>query len=467
MKNRLQALWDEVTPDSGPCPQPDVKKVRRQVDAALDGRPRAMPRRMLRLAVAAAAAVLLLTGTALAGGELIPPEFNVLSGNFLRGENAANAIAMMTITPVSVSDDNYTMTVTSSLADGNELYFTVLIESKNDQARERLERTEFGDLLSYRIPGSSSYGSSGEIAPKDGVWHIDVSASWRSGKSASVRLNTMDEGIWLEFPVKPVRSITLKVNAEGQGMGNGSHAAGGPVTLKTVEVSPLSFHIDFTSPYSDQGVPVLYFLYKDGVIKSMGQLGSVYYSGHGGPDSLFGSSETYRGQYTYSFPSVQDLSLMEAVIFEGMAYPLDGGDPYEVDMSGFVRPFAIPVGDLLEDSPDFSVPLFALCDGLGASYTWDETAGTVSAVYRGRTVTFTLGSKLVQQDVEGREPWEMHAAPMYQDGELWVDASILIRGAWDIELVSASNNRETLPVTENFLLEGNDLVSFTSWVVIP
>ncbi len=461
MKNRLQELWDKVTPDSGPCPQPDVKKVRRRVDKALDGRPRAMPRRVLRLAIVAAAAVLLLTSTALAGGELIPPEFNVLSGNFLRGENAANAIAMMTITPVSVSDDNYTMTVTSSLADGNELYFTVLIESKNDEARERLERTEFRDLLSYRIPGSSSHSSSGEIAPENGVWHIDVSASWRPGKSASVRLNTMDEGIWLEFPVKPVRSITLKVNAGGQGMGDTGHAAGGPVTLKTVEISPLSFHVDYTTPYSDQGVPVLYFLYKDGAIKSMGQLHSVHPSGHGGPDSLFGSSETYRGQSTYSFPSVQDLSLMEAVIFEGTAYPLDGSEPYEVDMTGFVQPFTVPVGNLLGDSADFSVPLFALCDGLGASYEWDEAAGTVSAAYRGRTLTFALDSKLVQRDVEGWEPWEMYAAPVYQDGELWVDASVLIRSAWDIELTSAIDSWETRQTAED------GLVSFTSWVVIP
>ena len=461
MKNHLQELWDEVIPSSGPCPQPDAKKVRRRVDAALDGRSRAMPRRVLRLAAAAAAAVLLLTGTALAGGELIPPEFNVLSSNFLRGENAANAIAMMTITPVSVSDGNYTMTVTSSLADANKLYFTVLIESKNEEAMERLENTEFGDLLSYRIPGSNGYGSGGSAAPEDGVWRIDVSAAWTSGKSASVRLNTMDEGIWLNFPVKPVRSVTLKVNAGGQGMGDHSHAAGGPVTLKTVEISPLSFHLDYTTPYLDQGVPLLYFLYKDGTIKSIGQLHSIHPSGHGGPDSLFGSSETYRGQSTYSFPSVQDLSLMEAVIFEDTAYPLDGREPYKVDMSGFIRPFTVPIGAMLEDSPDFSVPLFALCEGLGASYEWDEAAGAASATYCGKTMTFTLDSKLVHQDVEDWEPWEMPAAPVYQDGELWVDASVCIRSYWDVELIAAIDSWETRQVAED------GLVSFTSWVVIP
>lgn len=46
------------------------------------------------------AAVLLLNGTALAGGwGLIPPEFNVLSNNFGWGVNPESAISMMTITP--------------------------------------------------------------------------------------------------------------------------------------------------------------------------------------------------------------------------------------------------------------------------------------------------------------------------------------------------------------------------------
>ena len=105
MKKRLQELWNEVTPDSGPCPQPDVKQVQRRVDAALDGKPRAVPRRILRLAVAAAAAMLLITGAAAASGALELPVYNALSA-FFWGENPENAFAMMTITPVSVEDDN-------------------------------------------------------------------------------------------------------------------------------------------------------------------------------------------------------------------------------------------------------------------------------------------------------------------------------------------------------------------------
>ena len=465
MKNRLQHLWNEVVPGGGACPQPDVKQVQRRVDAALDGKTRAAyPRRVVKMVLACAAAVLLLTGTALAGGELIPPEYNVLSAMFSRGENPETAIAMMTITPMAVEDDNYTMTVTSSLADGNKLYFTLLIEAKTDEAKERLKTTEFSELMSYRISGCNSMGTSGEESPEDGVLHLDVSATWRPAKSASVRLNAMDEGIWLTFPVKPVRSITLKVNAEGQGRGDSHHAAGGPVTLKTVEVSPLSFKLDFTTPYAEQGVPVVAFLWKDGSIQTAGQMDAIYPSGHGGPDSLFGSSDTFRGQYSYEFRSVQDLSLLEAVIFEGMAYPLDGGEPYEVDVSDIPQPFTIPAGELL-DGLNPSVPLFALCEGLGADLAWDEETGIATATFRGVPVTFTVGSKAVQCEAipQGWNAYSMDAAAAYQDGELWLDAYGygLFNLAWGIEMEAAVDDWENQQGREDYS------VVFTSWVVIP
>ena len=459
MKNHLQELWDQVSPDSGPCPQPDAENVRRRVSAALGEQPRAaLPRRALRLALACAAAVLLLTGTALAAGELIPPEFNVLSTHFGWGGNPADAIAMMTITPVSVEDDNYTMTVTSSLADGSKLYFTVVIEAKNEQARERLEHTGFGDLLSYRIPGSSGYGSSGGTAPEDGVWHIDVSATWRAGKSACARLNLMDEGIWLEFPVKPVRSLTLEVGAESQGMGGMAYAAGGPVTVDTVELSPLSYTVRYTAGQPD-AYPVPYFLFQDGSIRTMGQMRALGPSG--GSDTGLFSQHPGRLRNTWEFGSIQDLSQMKAIIFGGTAYPLDGGEPYEADVSAIPRPFLLPLG---EQTPEgsWTVPLSALCGGLGADYQWDETSGTAAASFRDTALTFTVGSKTVQ--VDGPWSWdstEEGSAPVYRDGELWVDSAALFRTVWSIDLDASVGDWDNAQWTQN----GSAL--FTTWVVNP
>ena len=300
MKRRLQKLWDDVTPYGGCCPEPDMEKIRRRVDAALDGRPRAVSRRRLKLAIMAAAAVLLLTGTALAGEELIPPEFNVLNTFFYRGTNPDSAIAMMNITPVSVEDDNYTMTVTSSLADGNKVYFTIIVEPKNDKARERLREAEVADLLSFLIPGSSARGIfSGYDAEINAAW-IDVSSSWRPTKNVSVRFDLMDQGIWLDFPVKTVRSLTLKIDAEVQDIGS-------PVTVDRVEISPLSYMLRFTAP-DLFSCPIPYFLFKDGSILTMSQMKVTGPSG-GSATGLF---DQYPGRmkYSWQFGSVQDLSLM-------------------------------------------------------------------------------------------------------------------------------------------------------------
>lgn len=457
MKNRLQKLWDEVTPYSGPCPEPNVKKLQRRVDAALDGRPRAVPRRTLRLAVVAAAAVLMLTGTALAGGELIPPEFNVLSNNFSWTENSDTAITMMNITPVSVEDDNYTMTVTSSLADGNKLYFTLLVEAKNDEARHRLLETEVSDRLFFRIPGCNSNSTFHHFDVETDCLYIDVSATWWPAKSAGVRLALMDRDVWLNFPVKTVRSLTLKINAEAQGTGSFT-AIGNSVTVDKVELSPLSYMLRYTA--SDLDIyPVTYFLFRDGSIRTASQL---KVSGPtGGSD--YGVFDQHPGRFKFSwkFGSVQDLSLMEAIVLGGTAYPLDGDDPYDVDTSAIPQPFVIPIG---EPSPggDWFVPLFALCDGLGADYQWDEAAGVAVATFRGTTLSFTVGSKMVQAD----PPWswdisEEGAAPAYRDGELWVDGTVLLRIAWGIDLTAAVEDWR-IPQTAE---DGS--VVFTSWVVDP
>ena len=453
MRKRLQELWDEVAPNSGLCTQPEVKKVRRRVDAALDGRPQAVPHRMLRLAVVAAVAVLLLTGTALAGMELIPPEFNVLSTQF-HWDGNPDAIAMMNITPVSVEDDNYAMTVTSSLADGNELYFTLVIEAKNNEAEERLKDPDSSKLLSFRIPGSSSYGLSYETAPVDGVLHIDVNASWRAGEHASARLNLMDEGIWLDFPVKPVRSITLKVDAECPGVGGSSYAAGGPVTVDRVEISPLSYTLRYTADHLDTR-PAPYFLFQDGSILTMSQMRVSGPSG--GSDTGFFSQHPDRHKCSWQFDSIQDLSQMKAIVLGGTAYPLDGSEPYEVDVSAIPQPFVIPLGEQTP-SGNWTVPLFALCDGLGADCQWDEGSGVAAASFRDITLTFTPDSKTVQIDGQGnRDMVERDVAPTYQDGELWVDFPLV----WSIQLKAAMEDWDSAEFSED------GLAIFTCWVVNP
>lgn len=105
-------------------------------------------------------------------------------------------------------------------------------------------------MLSYRILGSYGNGFSTEYDVDTGAMLFDVSASWKPAKSIRVRLNLMDEGIWLDIPVKTVRSLVLKINAEAQGIGGMNDPTGGPLRLNRVELSPLSCAMDLTGVFS-------------------------------------------------------------------------------------------------------------------------------------------------------------------------------------------------------------------------
>ena len=335
MEKHLQILWDDVMPDGGPCPQPDVTAVQRRVDAALDGKPRAVPRRVLRLAVAAAAVLLLITGAAAAGGALELPLHNVLSF-FFRGENAPGSEQLVDANPISVSDGNYTLTVTTILADKNDVYFTLTIEAKTARARKYLSDSERrrNDYLTIHIPRDNGGTAPSSVYDRFAhVLRVEVKATLGPTGEIAVRLNDMEEGLWLRFTAQPVPDLTLRIDAEGRGIGPWPtfDQMEGPVTLNTVTLSPLSCHVEFTT--AEYGLfPVFYFLWADGTVDALEDL-STPGGGHGERQG-----DLHMIEHTRPFEAVQDLSRLEAVIFEGMAYPLDGGEPYEIDLSAILDP---------------------------------------------------------------------------------------------------------------------------------
>ena len=330
MKKRLQILWDEVMPDSGPCPAPDVEKIRRRVNAAMGGRPRAVSRRMLRLAVAAAAAMLLITGAAAASGALELPLHNVLSF-FFRGENAPGSEQLVNAQPISVSDDNYTLTVTTSLADRNDVYLTLLIEAKTARARAYLSAPDLvcrGGLIIDIPRGGGGTATHSSYDPFTHTFRAEVDATIGRTGEIAIRLDDMEEGLWLRFRVQPTSDLTLHIDAEGWGTGPlyDPSQSEGPVTLKTVTLSPLSCHVEYTAD-DPECYPVLHFLWADGTVDGLEDIGSNHSSGH-----VSRQGEVYVCEQTWPFDAVRDLSQLSAVIFEGMAYPLDGGEPYAVDI---------------------------------------------------------------------------------------------------------------------------------------
>lgn len=355
MKTRLQALWDEVSPEGGPCPQPSRKAVRRRVDAALDQTARALhPWRAVRLAALCAAALLLLTGTAVAAGILPLPEHNVLRAFFGRGENAPGSEGLVNAQPASVSDDNYTLTVTTSIADGSSVYLTVLIQGKTPQAAACLQAFDFSSApFSLWAAPLDSAGNTTPLGvtkmscdyrdydPISGAWKIDIKANNPTGADGlvSLRFAEMEEGLQLTFPTQAAPTVVLDIGREGPGQDPSGFEGSitGSVKLNRITLSPLSLRAEFTSPDDAPPIPRLHFLWKEGSVSTAREMG-IYGSAYG----VRVGSGPWELDQTWTLCSIQDLSRMEAVVFGGLAYPLDGGAPYGVDVDALSRREAEP-----------------------------------------------------------------------------------------------------------------------------
>ena len=457
MKSPMQDLWDDVIAQAGPCPAPRPREVARRVNAALDAVPSERKRHMrqkMRTAALVAAAALILTCSAFA----VARNWTVLDAFF--GGSSEAGRDLMREDPCSVSDDNYTLTVTSSLADDTIAYLMATVEAKTPEAVEALMSDDFEnmDTWSVKIPhaeedtvggaavASLMVGEEEHLRTETSrTWHMQLKLG-STPETVSIRLGAMEQDLWLEVPLTLAQSITVEVHAKGTGAGTRDHAAGGPVTLETVTLSPLGLTLDYTCSAGAEGRPVPAFLATDGTLYTWSQLVS-------GPK---GGSSRSEGEVTavsdkYAFRTVQDLSTLEAVVFEGVAYPLDGGEPYGVDVSDLPVPFQLPLVDRMAEGNGFAVPVRALCEALGASCLWDNDSRSAAMTFRDTTIVLTEGSTTAL--VNG-EAVEMYYAPAIRDGKMSA-APDVFADAWQLALDAITADGSV------------ELADGSAWVVLP
>lgn len=342
-ENHLSELWGDIVPDQVPCPHMDPEHIVRRVNATLDGLPSERSRHMrqkTRFAAVLIAAAVALVGTALA----VTVHLDVLD-TFFRGDTSS-AEALVDREVRSVRDENYTLTVESSVSDRSTAYLVVRVDALNGDSAERLRSDTFFDGETFDIspasgPETPSDEERGDNPIDIGIIHLlsleeieafatDTSRTWRvffTLKSdeithLQVHLRQMDEGDVLMVPLAPADSITVDLHHTGPSTSVGlPDAQSNRVTVDSVTLSPFTCRVSVQAAEDDELVePYLSFLFMDGTLSSLAQ--SI--------DSL--SAYTYwedgTGFYLYRLQSVMDLSQLAAVVFDGVAYPLDGGAPY-------------------------------------------------------------------------------------------------------------------------------------------
>ena len=460
MKGRdpLRELWRDTVPGEVPCPRRDPERILRRVEGALDALPSERRSRMsqkFRLIAAAAAVTAALAGAALG----VAAHWDVLNAFFQGDTSPAEELVDREVR--TVSDKNYTLTVESSVSDGETAYLVARVDARNEAAAETLHAEDFFNMDTFVIcpvedPSAPVPEDGQTIDPSDDdsirtrislETHIEeigeaadeTSRTWRilsaldpGDRCLKVRLACMDPDRIVTVPLSPAASVTVEIGATGQGAPSLYDLDGGTVRLDTMVLSPFGCQAEIwrESPGADVE-PLFFFLTEDGTFLTMGQI------------DAHRSSYLYRedgtGSLLYRFQQVLDLSQLEAVVFDGTAYPLDGGALCAVEVDPELYPFQLPLMERLSEGSGYSLSVQALCEALGAGYVWDAKAQTALCTYRGATVSLTVGSATAL--VDGQEV-ALEDAPALQEGVLAAGFQVF-GDAWGLDSFCPLNEDRT------------------------
>lgn len=450
-ENHFAELWRDTVPTEAPCPPPlNPEDMVRRVNAALDGLPserRPSMGQKFRFPIVLAAVLAVLAGAALA----VAVHFDVLDAFFQGDTSSAEALVDREVR--SISDKDYTLTIESSVSDDSSALLLVRVDALTEEAKNFMFSDDFNGMDTWSIHpllpeenGGSSMPSSWSVGYSEleelrtessTFWRFDVDLT--GATALRVRLGYMEDGAALEFNLTPAESVTVDVDATGPGAPTLDNSRGGDLTVHSVTLSPLTCQVEATIADPDREAdPLLFFLMQDGTLLTTGQsLTSV-------------SAQRIQGErwsFLYRFQSVMDLSQLAAVVFDGTAYPLDGGKPYAVETDPKLYPFYLPLMDPITEEGGYILPVEALCQALGTSYEWDEEAQSATCTYRDITIVLTVGSSTAL--VDGK-PEDLGEPVVLQDGTL--AASWKLSEFWGLDTTAAFDKTQT---------------ERACWVVIP
>jgi len=438
---RTEQLWHELGGPGAPLCA-DAKAVKRRVDAALDADPeerRNHMKRKITYALAAAALAAALSGSALA----VSRSLDAISAFF--GGDRAPVEDYLDSKPRSVSDKNYTFTVDSSVSAGDKTYLTVTVTALNEETREFLFSDQFSDMDTFSIhpildeaytnveqnhgAPSAVMGASWGVTPREApdedslCFHLSIGYPGKA-KAIKVRLGWMEEGKYVEIPVKYAPEVTVKLGGSGVGICGMETLEPGTLTIEKVILSPLTCKVITSNGPHNRGentYPRILFRMADGSVRTQSQMMSMTDGGSIENDRYY--------EYNYDFNDVQDLEQITGIIAFDMEYPLDGSKPRAVEHDAALDPITVTPMESLKEGSGYTLSVRELTEKLGGTCVWDAGSGAVMCTYRGVSIVLRAGE--LTAAVDG-EDVEMRFAPGVLDGKLCSDCGVFF-DAWGLD----------------------------------
>ena len=395
---------------------------------ALESRAKQPKKRNWRIGAALAAAAVLMTGSAFA----VAYRSGVLEA-FFHGDTSQVEPYVQTAVD-SAENQDYRLTVDSTVCDSQTLYAVITVEGLNDQAVEDLKsnkviaeshREVWGQEMMDSLMANGSAGpdtfwaafvdsgvSTSGIQYQSLPAPSDTSRSWRVKISlidADRQIGTGPILFWLGFMGKEyaveiptntaMETVQLSIDRDVQ-----PEYPGGPtVFVQSLELSPVN--LSYVGTYWDAQR-------KDGQILTRTQLGYTFLE-HATRINL--DDMLFQVQYQTDTPV--NLDQVASIILGDMEFPLDGSAPSPADVPENLYPFTC-TEIIPGENHFFRFPVEELCQKLGADYRWDESTQTATATYRGVTLTMTVGESCYQVNGETVElNYEVRSDPISPDSD--------------------------------------------------
>lgn len=426
------------------------------------GRPR---RRTGRLILVWAALILLLLGT----GAAVVSRTGVLE-LFFQGDTSQ--LEPYVQTGEGTQDENYRLTLDSSICDGDALYAVITVEGLHEQAVEELKNNQVvadcyraawgrempedlmeqrrGDISVFQFQmeagnhmSSFSFEELPDPSETGRSWQLRLTLTGLDHPQTEpigLRLGFMEESCVLQIPVDQTpQTVRVPIERELSVDWNGGEA----VFVDHVEIGPTRF--TYVGKYPDTAsslAPLVFFRMRDGQILTRKQMGlELETRDIPGPTNVLGRE---LAEIVYTARSVMDLREIASVILGTDEFSLDGEALGAVRIEGPLYPFSIEAGaGGAEQAGPYAASMEELCRKLGAEYRWDGENKRATGVYRGTSLSLTAGEALALVNGETRE---MEAPVRGADGAFTqvplpaveyrggISAAILFFGeVWDLE----------------------------------
>ena len=425
MRKEYKQMMDQLSPR-----EELVEQVLAQAGAHAEQKQnRRRPMHKKKLILALAAALVVLTGSAMAVGSQLG-----LLNVFFQGDTSGLEPYVQTDLG-SAENEDFRFTVNSAYYDGMTVYATVTWEGLNDAAVDDImhsrsdgefHREIWGDEMAEHLMEGGGTGpdtimsnqeevteaagyryTGGGLGGKD-LPSTDTSRSRTVEVSFQRWLGPVDTPLelWVgfmgrEYSVKiPLDTVVGSAHLEPDQEFLFNPLTGQRAILTEATLTPTQMYYEIETVGEmrlETGWDVMNGQFvlkmKDGTLITTEQL-------HGNAGG--GKYDWDNGIFAYNveFNKVRfsDVSEVEAIIFGDMEFPLDGSAPSPADVPKNLYPFTC-TEIIPGENHFFRFPVEELCQKLGANYQWDESTQSATISYRGVTLHLTVGQS--QYEVNG------------------------------------------------------------------